>query len=130
MIDPALGPFPIADTAPVLRLGRDLDRQASAGIDPGHLMIAGRSAAHIDAVGLDADEAWKWKPAAGTGREFSRRLRRARQGGDNAGSTDNARAAPARSRRMEEGNLGHCATPPHSITTAVARALCLDRCIW
>src|SRR5262245_12368846 len=38
VIDPALRAFPVANAAPVLRLGRDLDRQACAGIDPGNVM--------------------------------------------------------------------------------------------
>src|SRR5271168_3716896 len=57
MIDPALCAVGIADAAPVLELGGDLDRPADAGIDPGDVVVLVGTAARIHPVGLDADKA-------------------------------------------------------------------------
>src|ERR1700727_1840407 len=57
MIDPALRAVGIADAAPVLKLGGDLDRPADAGIDPGDVVVLVGTAARIHPVGLDADKA-------------------------------------------------------------------------
>jgi hypothetical protein len=65
MIDPALGAFGIAHPAPVLEFGRDLDRQAGTGIDPGHVVVLGRAGADVHVVGLEADIARYRQAAAG-----------------------------------------------------------------
>src|SRR6266704_5426709 len=74
VINPAFRTFPIADAAPVLRLGRDLDGQASAGINPGDVMITGRTAADIHPIGLQAHEARNREAAAGTSGELACRM--------------------------------------------------------
>src|SRR5581483_4635155 len=55
VIDPALGAFGIAHPAPVLELGGNLDRQARAGIDPGHVIVLGGTGADVHMVGFEAD---------------------------------------------------------------------------
>ena len=67
VIHPALGAFPVADAAPVLEFGRDLDRQGGAAVDPGDVVVLGRTGAHIDLVGLEADEARHRQSARGSG---------------------------------------------------------------
>src|SRR5580704_18039713 len=57
VIDPALAAVGIADAAPVLELGGDFDRQADLRVDPGDVVVLVRAAAHIDPIGLEADEA-------------------------------------------------------------------------
>src|SRR3984957_8700663 len=54
MIDPALRAVGIADAAPVLKLGGDLDRPAGAGIDPGGVVVLVGTAARTHPAGLDA----------------------------------------------------------------------------
>src|ERR1041385_6173686 len=81
MIDPAFGAFPVANAAPVLELGGDLHRHAGTRIDPAHVLVAVRTAAHIDLVGLETDEARHRQAADRAGGEFTRRARgRGRRG--------------------------------------------------
>src|SRR5580704_9817952 len=63
VVDPAFRADGVADAAPVLELGGNLNRPADAGIDPDYIVVLVRSAAHRDAVGLEADEARNRKPA-------------------------------------------------------------------
>src|SRR5215471_17083529 len=56
MVHPPFRPFPIADPAPIFGLGRDLDGQAGARINPGHIVLLVGTAPHIDPVSLEADE--------------------------------------------------------------------------
>src|SRR6185437_2752611 len=55
MIDPALGTLGIAYPPPVLELRSDFDRQAGAGIDPGDVIVLGRTDADVHAIGFQAD---------------------------------------------------------------------------
>src|SRR5579862_4485924 len=50
VIDPALGAFGIADPAPVLEFGGDLDRQAGARIDPGYVVVLGGTCANVHVI--------------------------------------------------------------------------------
>ena len=93
MVDPAFGPLPVADAPPVLGFGGNLDRQPGAGIDPGDLVIAGRAAAHVDLVGLEADEAGNRQAAFGTGL-LAPRLRGG--GGEHRGGESQRNAGPPR----------------------------------
>src|SRR5580704_16230282 len=47
VIDPALGTFGIANPAPVFEFGRNLHREARSGVDPGHVVVLGRTCADI-----------------------------------------------------------------------------------
>ena len=71
VVDPAFRSLPIPDAPPIVGFRGNLHRQAGTGIDEGDLMIAGRSAAHIDAIGLEADEARNRQAALGAGGCFS-----------------------------------------------------------
>ena len=73
VIDPALGPLPIADAAPIVRLGGDLHRQAGAGEHEGDLVVPVGPAPHGDAIGLEADEARDRQAAGGAHRQVARR---------------------------------------------------------
>src|SRR5215207_8639806 len=73
MIDPALGALGIAHATPVLELGGDFDRQPRAGIDPGDIVILGRTGPDIHMVGLEADVARHRQAARGGGRILGRK---------------------------------------------------------
>ena len=73
MIDPALGALGIAHAAPVLELGGDFDRQARAGIDPGDIVILGRTGPDIHMVGFEADISRHRQAAGGDGRILGRK---------------------------------------------------------
>ena len=74
MIDPAFGAFPISDTPPVFKFGRNFDRHARMGIDPSHLLVLIRTRANVDSVGFEADETRDWKAADRAGGDLARRL--------------------------------------------------------
>src|SRR4029078_8814143 len=74
MIDPAFGAFPISDTPPVFKLGRNFDRHARMGIDPSHLLVLIRTRANVDSGGFEADEPRNWKAADRAGGDLARRL--------------------------------------------------------
>src|ERR1700732_5097997 len=57
VIDPALGTFGIANPAPVLELGGDLNRKTRAGVNPGDVIVLGRPRADVHMIGLEADVA-------------------------------------------------------------------------
>jgi hypothetical protein len=59
MCDPADAAILVADLPPVFELLHDLDRQADAVENPQHLVIGTGTLAHLNAVGLEADEAWQ-----------------------------------------------------------------------
>ena len=74
MINPAFGAFPISDTPPVFKFGRNFDRHARMGIDPSHLLVLIRTRANIDSVGFEADEPRDWKAANRASGNLARRL--------------------------------------------------------
>jgi len=57
VIDPALRALGIANPAPVLEFGGDLDRQARAGVNPGDVIVLGRAGADVHMIGFEADVA-------------------------------------------------------------------------
>ena len=85
MIDPALGALGVAHAAPVLEFSGDFDRQARAGVDPGDVIVLGRTGPDIHMIGFEADIARHRQPAGGTRRRGCRRRPR----------TSACRAAPA-----------------------------------
>src|SRR4029079_14015626 len=74
MIDPAFGAFPISDTPPVFKFGRNFDRHSRTGIDPAPLFVLIRTRANVASVGFGADETRDWKAADRAGGDLARRL--------------------------------------------------------
>src|SRR4029078_5427218 len=74
MIAPAFVSYPISDTPPVFKLGRNFDRHARMGIDPSHLLVLIRTRANGDSVDFGADKPGDGKPAARAGGDLARRL--------------------------------------------------------
>jgi hypothetical protein len=60
--DPADAAVLIANLPPVLELLHDLDGQADAAEHPQHFVIGAGALAHLDAVGLEADETRQRQP--------------------------------------------------------------------
>ncbi len=54
---PALGSVDVADLAPLIVLGDDLDRQGGAPEDPFHRILLARPGAQVDLVGAQRGEA-------------------------------------------------------------------------
>ena len=74
MEHPTLSAFPIADAAPVLVFGDDLDRQAGTRIDPVDVVLLRRARPHVDALGLEADEARQRESTRAVGTFRTRRI--------------------------------------------------------
>src|SRR6266481_2641698 len=73
VIDPALGTFRIPYPAPVLEFGGDFNRQTRAGVDPGDVIVLGRTGSDVHVIGFEADVAWQRQPAGGLGRILCRK---------------------------------------------------------
>src|SRR3954470_118001 len=82
LMDPAAGPLPIADFAPILVFGDDFDRHGLAFEHPIHRIAAARAGADIDLVRPQRGEARNWQTgslALGRRRFVGRGMRAASQ---------------------------------------------------
>src|SRR5260370_14623647 len=75
MIDPTFGASGIAHPAPIFELGGDFDRKARAGVDPGDVIVLGRSGPDIHMIGFEADVTRHRQAAGGDGRILGRKSR-------------------------------------------------------